>query len=65
MEAITFFIYAFASIFVIVNPVAGLIIFISLTSRSASALTGFLVHFRGSNIREMTLSDFSRMHVKH
>ncbi len=32
MEAITFFIYAFASIFVIVNPVAGLITFISLTS---------------------------------
>jgi len=32
MEAITFFVYAFASIFVIVNPVAGLITFISLTS---------------------------------
>ena len=32
METITFFIYAFASIFVIVNPVAGLITFISLTS---------------------------------
>jgi len=32
MESITFFIYAFASIFVIVNPVAGLITFISLTS---------------------------------
>ncbi len=32
MEAIPFFIYAFASIFVIVNPVAGLITFISLTS---------------------------------
>ena len=32
MEAITFFIYAFASIFIIVNPVAGLITFISLTS---------------------------------
>ena len=32
MEAITFFIYAFTSIFVIVNPVAGLITFISLTS---------------------------------
>ena len=32
MDAITFFIYAFASIFVIVNPVAGLITFISLTS---------------------------------
>ncbi|HDJ38772.1 MAG TPA: NAAT family transporter [Methanosarcinales archaeon] len=32
MEATTFFIYAFTSIFVIVNPVAGLITFISLTS---------------------------------
>ncbi len=32
MEVVTFFIYAFASIFVIVNPVAGLITFISLTS---------------------------------
>jgi len=32
MEAITFFVYAFTSIFVIVNPVAGLITFISLTS---------------------------------
>ncbi len=31
MEAITFFIYTFASIFVIVNPVAGLITVISLT----------------------------------
>jgi multiple antibiotic resistance protein len=32
MEEITFFIYAFASIFVIVNPVGGLITFISLTA---------------------------------
>lgn len=32
METIAFFIYAFASIFLIVNPVAGLITFISLTS---------------------------------
>lgn len=32
MEPITFFIYAFASIFVIVNPVGGLITFISLTT---------------------------------
>jgi multiple antibiotic resistance protein len=32
MEAITFFFYAFASIFVIVNPVGGLITFISLTA---------------------------------
>ncbi|HIE31663.1 MAG TPA: NAAT family transporter [Methanosarcinales archaeon] len=32
MEQITFFIYAFASIFVIVNPVGGLITFISLTT---------------------------------
>jgi multiple antibiotic resistance protein len=32
MEEITFFFYAFASIFVIVNPVGGLITFISLTS---------------------------------
>lgn len=37
MEAITFFIYAFASIFVIVNPVAGLITFISLTSEMTVA----------------------------
>ncbi|MFB0522059.1 MAG: MarC family protein [Desulfatiglandales bacterium] len=33
MEAITFFLHAFASIFTIVNPVGGLITFISLTSR--------------------------------
>ena len=32
MDAITFFIYAFVSIFVIVNPVSGLITFISLTN---------------------------------
>jgi len=32
METIAFFIYAFASIFVIVNPVGGLITFISLTA---------------------------------
>ncbi|RZN39088.1 MAG: NAAT family transporter [Methanosarcinales archaeon] len=32
MEVANFFIYAFASIFVIVNPVAGMITFISLTS---------------------------------
>jgi len=32
MESIAFFIYAFASIFVIVNPVGGLITFISLTA---------------------------------
>ncbi len=32
MDEITFFIYAFASIFVIVNPVGGLITFISLTA---------------------------------
>jgi len=32
MEEITFFFYAFASIFVIVNPVGGLITFISLTA---------------------------------
>jgi multiple antibiotic resistance protein len=32
MEAIAFFFYAFASIFVIVNPVGGLITFISLTA---------------------------------
>lgn len=31
MEAIAFFFYAFASIFIIVNPVGGLITFISLT----------------------------------
>ena len=32
MEAIAFFIYAFASIFIIVNPIGGLITFISLTA---------------------------------
>ncbi|MGB2842635.1 MAG: NAAT family transporter [Halobacteriota archaeon] len=32
METIAFFIYAFASIFIIVNPVGGLITFISLTA---------------------------------
>ena len=32
MESIAFFIYAFASIFIIVNPVGGLITFISLTA---------------------------------
>jgi len=37
MEALTFFIYAFISIFVIVNPVSGLITFISLTSGMSEA----------------------------
>ena len=32
MEAIAFFFYAFASIFIIVNPIGGLITFISLTA---------------------------------
>jgi multiple antibiotic resistance protein len=37
MEAITFFLHAFASIFTIVNPVGGLITFISLTSGLSAA----------------------------
>ncbi|ODS39527.1 MAG: hypothetical protein A7316_05315 [Candidatus Altiarchaeales archaeon WOR_SM1_86-2] len=37
MDAITFFIYAFVSIFVIVNPVGGLITFIALTSGMSAA----------------------------
>jgi len=37
MDAITFFIYAFVSIFVIVNPVSGLITFISLTGGMSAA----------------------------
>jgi multiple antibiotic resistance protein len=37
MEAIAFFFYAFASIFVIVNPVGGLITFISLTAGMSAA----------------------------
>jgi multiple antibiotic resistance protein len=32
MEALAFFIYAFTSIFIIVNPIGGLITFISLTA---------------------------------
>jgi len=31
MELITFFIYAFTSIFVVVNPIGGMLTFISLT----------------------------------
>jgi multiple antibiotic resistance protein len=37
MEAIAFFIYAFASLFIIVNPVGGLIPFISLTAGMSAA----------------------------
>ncbi|PKP54352.1 MAG: MarC family transcriptional regulator [Candidatus Altiarchaeales archaeon HGW-Altiarchaeales-3] len=36
MDHATFFIYAFVSIFIIVNPIAGLITFISLTSNLSS-----------------------------
>ncbi|MGC9444112.1 MAG: MarC family protein [Candidatus Methanospirareceae archaeon] len=37
MDAVAFFIYAFTSFFIIVNPIGGLITFISLTARVSAA----------------------------
>jgi multiple antibiotic resistance protein len=37
MDALAFFIYAFTSFFVIVNPIGGIITFISLTARMSAA----------------------------